>query len=305
VDDGTTNVSNLFHFTTDVHLQPVVSGVTPANNSLNNQISLAVWNATVEDPAGKLFNVTIETSPDVGSMVANLEANGSKQVSLSGLSYNTTYTVFLNITDYLYSTKNYYYTFTTRDQHPPAFQFISNKNNSVDNMLSFDWTIDIYDEDGDTFDWTIECNNSQSDSDIADSNGTKKVSLSGLVYSTTYTMWVNATDDSVNYTRAWYQFVTSHVPGVLLYNNVPFVCDNEYYSVTIPLIFDIITISDHWLSFNGLGFNVTYAGARVYNNISSIVSDPDGVNGWIVNWTQQKDYYASSSTTYLISGLRP
>lgn len=77
--------------------------------------------------------------------------------------------------------------------------------------LSFSWQISITDDDADTFNWTIECNNSQSSNANGESNGTKSLVLSGLAYTTTYTVWVNATD-SYDWTRAWFTFTTKDEP---------------------------------------------------------------------------------------------
>ena len=60
------------------------------------------------------------------------------------------------------------------------------------------------------FSWTIQCSNGQINSGTGASNGTKSLALSGLAYSTTYKVWVNATDPTGSglYTRKWYTFTT-------------------------------------------------------------------------------------------------
>jgi parallel beta-helix repeat protein len=84
-------------------------------------------------------------------------------------------------------------------------------NGTTGTTLAFNWTITIEDPDGDTFNWEIECSNGQTNSDTADTNGTKQLSLSGLSYGTTYTVWVNATDNGTGQTTSeWFTFMTVH-----------------------------------------------------------------------------------------------
>jgi len=91
----------------------------------------------------------------------------------------------------------------------------SPENNSSGNLLSLTWSILINDLEGDRFSWTIQCNNGQKNSNTNAANGTKSLSLSGLTYSTSYKVWVNATDPSGSgmYTRKWYTFTTRDAGG--------------------------------------------------------------------------------------------
>jgi len=103
------------------------------------------------------------------------------------------------------------YVFTKESiNEPPVFGTPTPVNGSTNNSLSFTWNIPIYDPEGDAFSWTIQCNNRQANSGTSASNGTKSLVLSGLLFSTTYKVWVNATDptgSSVS-TRKWYTFST-------------------------------------------------------------------------------------------------
>jgi len=78
-------------------------------------------------------------------------------------------------------------------------------------------------------------------------------------------------------------------------------CDNEYYSVTTPITVDNVSISTHWFSVNGIGFNTT-APHNTHINFSTIKSYPKGSTGYIMNFTEQHAYGA---TQYIINGLRP
>ena len=88
---------------------------SPTNGSTDVSQSTSTWNVTIENLRGYKFNWTIETSPDVGTASADDASNGSKQVSLSGLSYSTEYTVYVNATNDTHSSENHWYTFTTED----------------------------------------------------------------------------------------------------------------------------------------------------------------------------------------------
>ncbi|MFO7676993.1 MAG: GLUG motif-containing protein [Thermoplasmatota archaeon] len=92
--------------------------------------------------------------------------------------------------------------------NPPVFGMPNPENGSTGNPLSFVWNIPIYDLEGDRFSWTIECSNGQSSSGSFELNGTKTLHLTYLKPSSTYIVWVNATDSigSGQYTRAWYIF---------------------------------------------------------------------------------------------------
>jgi hypothetical protein len=108
------------------------------------------------------------------------------------------------------STTGPLWVFSTKANSPPIFGTPSPANGSIGNPLSFTWSIPINDPDSNTFSWSIHCSNGQTNSATGATNGTKTLALSGLTLSTTYTIWVNATDPSGSglYTRRWYTFTT-------------------------------------------------------------------------------------------------
>ena len=83
---------------------------------------------------------------------------------------------------------------TTLDNSPPDLANPKPENESVNQTLSFTWSIQINDSDSDFFNWSIECSNLQNNFSNNDTNGTKQLSLSNLSYNTTYFVWVNVTD---------------------------------------------------------------------------------------------------------------
>jgi hypothetical protein len=206
----------LWSFTTKANTPPVFGTPSPINGSTNNPLSLS-WSIPINDPEGDQFSWTIQCSN--GQVNSGTGAtNGTKSLALSGLAYSTTYKVWVNATDPtgsgLYTRK--WYTFTTKASQPPVFGSPSPANGSTNNPLSLTWSIPINDPEGDTFSWTIQCSNGQVNSGTGATNGTKSLALSGLAYSTTYKVWVNATDPtgSGTYTRKWYTFTTQQQQNV-------------------------------------------------------------------------------------------
>ena len=98
--------------------------------------------------------------------------------------------------------------------NPPVLGAPSPTNGSTGNTLSLTWSIPISDPESDHFSFTIECSNGAAASGSGHTNGTKPLELSELVYSTTYKVWVNATDPAGSnlYTRRWYTFMTMSQP---------------------------------------------------------------------------------------------
>jgi hypothetical protein len=199
-----------YTFTTKINLPPIFGSPTPINGSTNNSLSLN-WGIQINDSDGDAFSWAIQCSN--GQTTSGTGAsNGIKLLPISGLAYLTTYTVWVNATDSngsgLYTRK--WYTFTTKANLPPVFGTPSSANGSTNNLMSFTWSIPINDPDGDAFSWSIQCSNGQTTSGTGASNGTKSLALSSLTNSTTYKIWVNATDPTASglYTRKWYTFTT-------------------------------------------------------------------------------------------------
>ena len=209
-DRGASTLGPLWEFTTIPNTPPVYSIPSPDNNSAGHPLTMT-WSIQISDPEGDLFDWTIQCSNGQTTSGTN-DNNGTKSLGLSSLIYSTLYTVWVNATDPTGSghyTKAWYI-FTTKASLPPEFGTPSPANGSTNQPLSLTWSISINDPEGDSFDWTIECSNGQTNNSSGASNGTKALSLSGLAYSTTYTVWVNATDPGGSglHTRAWYIFTT-------------------------------------------------------------------------------------------------
>jgi len=81
-------------------------------------LSTSYLSVNINQPEGNTFNWTIETSPNIGSNFRNNETNGTKSCNISGLSYFTNYTWYVNFTDEN-SSLSQWYTFTTRPKYNP------------------------------------------------------------------------------------------------------------------------------------------------------------------------------------------
>ena len=189
---------------------PVFRAPSPANDSTGNPVSVR-WGIPINDPQGDLISWAIQCSNGQTNSGTG-EVNGTKSLSLYGLTYSTAYKIWVNATDPTGSDlwTRRWYTFTTKANLPPVFGTPNPANRSTTNPRSFTWSIPINDPEGNAFTWTIQCSNGQKNSGTGASNGTKLLSLSGLAYSKTYKVWVNATDPtgSTLYTRRWYTFTT-------------------------------------------------------------------------------------------------
>ena len=199
-----------FVFTTVANQPPVFGSPSPSNGSSHNPLIIN-WSIPINDSEGDLFNWTIQCSNAQATSDA-YDINGTKLLVLSGLTNLTTYKVWVNATDSGGSnlTARRWYVFTTEGNDPPVFGSPTPSNGSINISLDFTWSILISDPEGYPISWTIQCSNGQNASGSLETNGTKSLVLSGLAYSTVYTVWVNATDPTGGgfFTREWYTFRT-------------------------------------------------------------------------------------------------
>ena len=211
--DSLDTINEWYQFTTKANNPPVFGTPSPVNDSTSQPLSLT-WSIPITDPEGDLFSWTIQCSNGQTNSGTG-DSNGTKSVSLSGLDdYSTIYTVWVNASDPGGSSQftREWYQFTTITNDPPVFGTSSPVNGSTGQPLSFTWSIPINDPEGDSFNWSIECSNGQSANENDENNGTKSLSLSGLAYSTIYTVWVNASD-SYHSTYEWFSFNTRAYSG--------------------------------------------------------------------------------------------
>jgi hypothetical protein len=214
-DQDWSTVGPIWHFTTkEEPNQPpnIPYSPIPYDGEINVSLSIILqWSGGDPNNDSVTYDVFFGTTSSPPKIVANQ----------SELSYNppgdldyleTYYWKIVAWDDQDASASSPVWHFTTQEipNLPPIFGTPSPANGSANTPLSFTWNIPITDPEGDLFSWAIQCSNGQLNSGTSATNGTKSLSLSGLSYSTTYKVWVNATDSGGSdlYTRRWYIFTT-------------------------------------------------------------------------------------------------
>ncbi|VVB60457.1 putative ABC transporter ATP-binding protein [uncultured archaeon] len=252
-----------FTVTTKMNNPPVFGTPSPTNESIENALN-PTWNILITDSEGDQFWWSIQCSNGLVTNSTGEEANGTKSLELSDLSYSTIYTIWVNATDPTGSNRyaRKWYTFTTTSSsvvnNPVVFSGISPANRSTNVPISTSsLSFTIQDPEGESFNYTIQTHpNVGSKSVTGVYNGTKVCTISGLTYATTYRWYVNATDGST-WTRQWYTFTTISAPT----NNPP--VNNP--PVNNPPAFSVITPSN---GSKNISINTS--------SLSLSITDPEG-----------------------------
>ncbi|MCK5258574.1 MAG: PKD domain-containing protein, partial [Thermoplasmatales archaeon] len=103
-------------FNNTVNYPQIFKNPNPVNSSLDQEPSF-VWSIDIEDPDGNNFNWTIECSNGQSNSI-NCDSNGTKELSLNGLDYDTEYIVWVNATDNYTATREWF-AFKTREKITP------------------------------------------------------------------------------------------------------------------------------------------------------------------------------------------
>ncbi len=217
ISDGKDGTYYWFTFTTEENPNPPVAVTSNIGNGTTGvPLATVYWNTTISDGNGDVMNLTIESTPDSSSVSYYNQSNATKSlVAGTFTQYNTLYTVFVNISDGR-TMKYYWFTFTTETAGGNSAPIISSPSiaNGTANvsLATATWSCTIQDPDGDSFNWTIQTlPNVGSNSANGASNGSKSASLSGLAYSTEYTVYINATDGSLS--KYWFYTFTTESEG--------------------------------------------------------------------------------------------
>jgi chitodextrinase len=187
--------------------------MTPSNGSTNIPISTSSISLIIRDPEGKSFNYTIQTRPNIGTSSVKRAYNGTKQCTISGLAYSTTYRWYVNATDGVNWMRRWYIFTTQHDplNNPVVFSGVTPGNAFVGVPLSTSsLVVIIRDAEGDAFNWRITTSpNIGSHSGNNEFNGSKICRISGLASSTTYHWYVTCRDTgSGRWTNRSYWFTT-------------------------------------------------------------------------------------------------
>jgi len=196
----------------------------PSNPSPSNDASSVSINPTlnvkVTDSDGNSMNVYFYDDSD-DSLIGvdeNIQSGETASVTWENLDYTTTYKWYAVANDNIEQTQSNKWSFTTMEPNDPP---VLSSENPLDGSTSISLSqsqlsINIVDNEGDSFDWTITTNpDIGSANGNGESSGIKICSITGLQYDTTYTWTVYAKDSgSGESTQASYTFKTkpNHAP---------------------------------------------------------------------------------------------
>jgi len=192
---------------------PIFFNETPANGTTGVNLSL-YWNITIEDPDADTFSWWINCSNGNTSHAVGA-TNGTKSLHITGLANETVYRVWVNATDGSTWTRAWYVFQTLMPNRPPIIFNEFPINDSFANPLQLIWNCTIQDPDGDDFDWWINCSSGDKNHQD-DVNGSKFVLIFFVNYTTTYRIWVNATD-GLHWTNRTYYVHTTGIPTIATY----------------------------------------------------------------------------------------
>ncbi|MFE3846315.1 DUF2341 domain-containing protein, partial [Thermoplasmatota archaeon] len=154
----------------EVTAGPVVSDPVPVHDATLVEITLTQLKFNLSHKDDTLMDYSVETSPSIGSASVSGVGNGTKTVSVSGLSYSTVYTWFVNTSDGS-SDVNMTFMFTTEPANsPPVISSPIPVNSQTGVPLTVGLSVYVSDIDVDPMDVTFRTNASGSWADIGSNN---------------------------------------------------------------------------------------------------------------------------------------
>ncbi len=158
----------------------------------------AVWQIIDSTYNGQIFNVSVWT------IIDNTYNGQFYNISSWQIIDNTYNGQIFNISSWQIIDNTYNGVIFNISDSYPIISGPNPVNGSIISTSSVNWSINITDNDG-LFNFTIECSNGQSNVTNNAMNGTYNLNITGLVFGTNYTVWVNATDGVWN-SSEWYTF---------------------------------------------------------------------------------------------------
>jgi len=250
-DDRNYSVEKIFCFTPE-NLLPTYVSPWPGNNSVGIDINFSEIQIDMHDPEGDLINWSIETSPDIGSSYGNLESNGTKSCSVSGLAKNTTYRWYVNSTNDILGSKNRSFIFKT--SAPPEI-FNETPGNGTEIEIKPKCKFYVNDPDSDFLNIKVYEN----------STGTWKLqrNISQYSWSVIQVQWEYINASTANNTY-WWKVIVDDNKGCNISKTFHFTTD------------DSPTIYNETPHNRTSGINVNTS------QLSVIIEDPNGDN---IDWT--------------------
>jgi len=219
---------------------PIVYNPTPSVGEVlvvpDGSLSL---NCNIDSPNGSSMMERCWTNASgvfVWSNWAGPFSNTTINWALDASSYNTTYWWGVSANDSYGDNSNTTFSFRTRGQYPPVVTPIAYPDGSTGTNTLIVWNCSITDREGFSFDWNISCSNGDSVIGTGDVNGTKTCVFIGLAYSTTYMVWVNASEDIGGLsTSCVYTFSTKA-------SVVPVSQQNGFFGVFAKIILELVVL---------------------------------------------------------------
>ena len=113
--DAYDSTGEWFTFTTEDNTLPIISDENPVNGSIGQELAFT-WSATISDPDESIdWSIECAGQSNTGSG----ETPGSKSLALTSLSYSAVYTIYVNATDSVGWTREWFI-FTTRSKNVPT-----------------------------------------------------------------------------------------------------------------------------------------------------------------------------------------
>lgn len=154
----------------------------PGNESINIPISATALTVSIQHTQGKLLNYSIQTEPDIGNNAQNNMTNGTISCTISNLTYATTYTWFVAVSDgYHWTNCSFWFITENPEVTPPEISSIRyHSSNPMDLQPGFGWE-------------NISCNvtdninvNNVAIHFIKPDNSTTNITMNRKIYSNTY-----------------------------------------------------------------------------------------------------------------------
>ncbi|MFO7678340.1 MAG: NosD domain-containing protein, partial [Thermoplasmatota archaeon] len=307
--DNTWSTNITDNATTDANQPPIFSNENPENGSTGQERSFT-WNITIQDPEGDTFNWTINCSNGQNSAGTD-ETDGTKDLTISGLDFNTTYIVWVNATDEYNAETKEWFTFTTREQYIPAapYNFTATTYNRT--AINLTWDKGLH-ADYTNITYNIGDYPADKDSGIQSFNVTDEyLNISGLEFGTKYCFraW------SYNVTDNCYSEDNSSTNSTTDSNTFPVITEPYPINGSIDHVFNTtlsITVSDADgdsmdVSFmtnvtdiwDEIGTNLSVSDGR-YSQTNDSMYEPNKWYWWSVNVTD--DYNWTNQTFYFKTG---
>ena len=195
---GASASSPEWDFTTEdeqLNFPPMFSNENPPDGDTDVPITTTSLSVYIADKEGDSFEWSIETSPNIGSSSGTGEYNDTKTCSISGLSYDTIYTWYVNATDSgSGETTEEVYTFSNVTNSPPGAPEIDGPANGKPGT-SYDFTFNAVDPEGDDVRYHVDWGDTNSDTTVFAQSGEDVTVSHTWTIEGTFTITAKAEDE--------------------------------------------------------------------------------------------------------------